>query len=112
MDLNLVDARDLSTKVSKKGLKKAYINKGRIYTEEDLRKYANSVIEERIKFCRDIKKEQNVDKCVCEAINRWIKLFRDYPMEGSKELGNLRVAMVEKVFEEMKKEGKIKCSEI
>lgn len=30
-------------------------------------------------------------------------------MEGSLELGNLRVAMVEKVFEEMKKEGKIKC---
>ena len=111
MDLNLVDTRDMSSKKTEKTTKKAYIIKNRLYTEEELRRYAIGVIEDRIKFCRDVKKEQNADKCACEAIKRWIRLFRDYPMEGSKELGNLRVAMVERVFEEMKKEGKIKCSE-
>lgn len=106
MDINLVDTRDMS---SKKTAKKAYVIKNRLHTEDELRKFAVNVIEERTKFCRDIKKVENVDKCVCEAIKRWIKLFKGYPMEGSKDLGNLRVLMVERVFEEMKKEGKIKC---
>lgn len=106
MEFNLVDTRDMS---GKKVMKKAYIAKGKLYTEDELRRYALTVIDERIKFCRDLKKEANVDKCVCEAIKRWIRLFRDYAMDGSKELGNLRVAMVGKVFEEMKREGKIKC---
>lgn len=109
MDLNLVDTRDMSSKKTEKTVKKAYLIKNKLYTEEELRRYAVRVIEDRIKFCRDVKKEQNVDQCACEAIKRWIKLFSSYPMEGSKELGNLRVAMVEKVFEEMKKDGKIRC---
>lgn len=106
MEFNLVDTRDMS---GKKVMKKAYITKGKLYTEDELRRYAQMIIDERIKFCRDVKKEDNVDKCACEAVARWIRLFKDYPMEGSKDLGNLRVAMVGKVFEEMKKEGKIKC---
>jgi len=107
MNLSLVDIGDMLAKGNK--LKKAYMIKDRLYTEDELRKFALSVIEERAKFCRDVKKEIDVDKCVCEAIKRWVRLFRNYPMEGSVELGNLRVAAVEKVFEEMKKEGKIKC---
>lgn len=106
--MDLVDFEDMS---SKKIKKRAYVIKDRLYTEDELRKYASRVIEERMKFCRDIKKEINIHKCVCEAVVRWVRLFRDYPMEGSKDLGRLRVAMVEKVFEEMKREGKIKCSE-
>ena len=105
MGLNLVDTREMS---SKKTAKKAYVIKNRLYTEDELRKFAVAVIDERTKFCRD-KKEANIDKCVCEAIKRWIKLFKDRSMEGSKDLGNLRVSMVEMVFEEMKKEGKIRC---
>lgn len=104
--MDLVDTRDMS---SKKIAKKAYVIKNRLYTEDELRRFAVMVIDERTKFCRDVKKVENVDKCVCEAIKRWIKLFKGYPMEGSKDLGNLRVSMVESVFEEMKKEGKIKC---
>ena len=106
MGLSLVDTRDMS---SKKAAKKAYVIKNRLYTEDELRKFAVAVIEERIKFCRDVKKVEDVDKCASESIIRWIKLFKGYPMEGSKDLGNLRVSMVERVFEEMKKEGKIKC---
>lgn len=106
MDINLVDTRDMS---SKKTAKKAYVIKNRLYTEDELRKFAVAVIDERTKFCRDVKKVENVDKCVCEAIKRWIKLFKDSPMDGSKDLGNLRVSMVNSVFEEMKKKGKIKC---
>lgn len=113
MEINMVDTRDMKGKSSKnvdnKGLKKAYIDRGKVYTEEELRIYAVMVIEERIKFCRDIKKVDNVDKCACEAIKRWINLFTNYPIGGSVALGNLRVTMVKKVFEEMKKEGKIKC---
>lgn len=105
MELNLIDTREMS---GKKVMKKAYITNGKLYTEDELRRYALMVIDERTKFCRDVKKESNVGKCVCEAIERWIRLFKDYPMEGSKDLGNLRVEMVKKVFEEMKKEGNIK----
>ena len=106
MEISLVDSRDVSTKGSKKGFKKAYIDRGRLYTEEELRKYAQGVIDERIRFCRDVKKAENVNKCACEAIGRWIRLFTNYQMEGSVALGNLRVAAVKELFEEMKKEGK------
>lgn len=109
MELSLVDERDISLKGGKKAIKKAYVDKGRVHTEDELRRYAAMVIEERLKFCRDVKKVENVDKCTCEAISRWIKLFTNYPMEGSVALGNLRVAAVKELFEQMKKEGKIKC---
>lgn len=106
MNFSLVDERDVASRKTKK---KAYVIKDRLYTDDELRKFAIDTINERIKFCRDVKKEQNIDKCACEAITRWIKLFRGSSMEGSKDLGGLRVSMVEKVFGEMKKEGKIKC---
>jgi hypothetical protein len=108
MELDLIDRRDMTTK---KSMKKAYLTKGKLYTEDELRRFARMVIDERTKFCRDVKKENDVDKCVCEAIERWIRLFKDYPMEGSKDLGNLRVSMVKQMFEEMKKEGNTKCPE-
>lgn len=113
MEINMVDTRDMKGKVGRstdnKSLKKAYIDRGKVYTEEELRRYAGMIIEERIKFCRDVKKVDNVDKCTCESIERWIRLFTNYPIDGSVALGNLKVAMVKKVFEEMKMEGKIKC---
>lgn len=109
MDFQLVDKKDVSSKNDKKSLKKAYIDKGKLYTEEELRRYAEMVIEDRMKFCRDVKKVENVDKCLSESIKRWIELFTNYPMEGSVALGNLRVSAVKELFEEMKKSGKIKC---
>lgn len=108
MELSLVDTRDM---VGKKAMKKAYIVKSTLYTEDELRRFAQMTIKERVKFCQESKKVDDVDKCVCEAMKRWLRLFKDFPMEGSKELGRLRVAMVENVFEEMKKNGKIKCTE-
>ncbi len=107
VQISLIDKGDVSTKGSKKGLKKGYIIKDKLYTEDELIRFATDTINDRIKFCRE-KKDPNIDRCACEAIKRWIKLFKGSPMEGSKELGALRVSMVEKVFEEMKKEGKIK----
>lgn len=86
------------------------------YTEEELKRFALLTISERIKFCNEKKEKkeklgenEDIDKCVCEAVSRWIRLFKDNPMQGSKELGKLRIAAVEKMFEEMKKDGKIKC---
>jgi hypothetical protein len=79
------------------------------FSINELRRYAQMTIEERIKFCREYKKDEPFDKCVCESIERWIHLFQNHPMQGSKELGKARVSAVERMFEEMKKEGKIKC---
>lgn len=106
MEFDLIDTRDMATK---KSMKKAYIIKGKLYTEDELRRFAQMIIDERIRFCRDIKKESDIGKCVCDAIERWVRLFTEQPMAGPKDLGNLRIAMVKKVFEEMKREGKIKC---
>lgn len=81
------------------------------FSINELRRYAKMAIDERIKFCREYKKDEPLDKCVCESIQRWIRLLRNYPMQGSRDLGNARVMAVEKLFEEMKKEGKIICPE-
>lgn len=88
------------------------------YTEVELKRFALMTINERIKFCKEKKEKkekigenEDIDKCVCEAIVRWIRLFKDSPMKGSKELGKLRVTAVEKMFEEMKIDGIIKCLE-
>lgn len=105
MNLELLGAEDMRKKSSRKHIE---INI-REHTEEELRRFAQIIIDERMKFCREYKEDQPFDQCVCKAINRWIRLFKDRPMNGSIALGNLRVASVEKLFEEMKKYRKIRC---
>ncbi len=107
------DRREAARRTTKKGGSE-YIDPD--YTEEELKRFALLTINERIKFCKEKKEKkeklgesEDIDKCACEAISRWIRLFKDNSMKGSKELGRLRVAAVERMFNEMKKEGKIKC---
>lgn len=109
-ELRLVNKGDM---ISKRRTKQAMlpitaISEKKEKKDRELRRFAEIVINERIKFCREYKKDENLEKCVCDAITRWVRLFKDRPMEGSRELGRLRVIMVEKVFEEMRTNGKIK----
>lgn len=81
------------------------------YSIGELKRFAQMTIEERMKFCRDYKKDEPFDKCVCEAIERYIRLFKDYHTKGDKKLTKLRLEAIRKLFDEMKNEGKIKCPE-
>lgn len=81
------------------------------YSINELKRFAQMTIDDRMKFCRDYKKDEPFDKCVCQAIERYIRLFKDSPMKGDKHLTKLRLEAIHKLFDEIKKEGKIKCSE-
>lgn len=96
--------KEAATKKTKQGIRSEF-------SINELKRFAQMTIDDRMKFCKEYKKGEPFDKCVCESIERWIRLFRDFPMRGSKELGKARVAAVERLFEEMKREGKIKCLE-
>ena len=81
------------------------------YSINEIKRFAQMTIDERMKFCREYKKDEPFDKCVCESIERYIRLFKDSPMKGDKHLTKLRLEAIQKLFDEMKKEGKIKCPE-
>jgi hypothetical protein len=78
------------------------------YSIGELKRFAQMTIDERMKFCKG-KKNEPFDKCVCESIERYIRLFKDSPMKGDKHLTRLRLDAIRKLFDEMKREGKIKC---
>ncbi len=79
------------------------------YSINELKRFARMTIDDRMKFCREYKKDEPFDKCVCEAIERYVRLFKDSPMKGDKHLTKLRLEAIQKLFDEMKKEGTIKC---
>lgn len=79
------------------------------YSIGELRRFAQMVIDDRMKFCRDYKKNEPFDKCVCESVERYVRLFTDSPMKGNKHLTKLRLEAIRKLFDEMKRDGKIKC---
>lgn len=81
------------------------------YSMEELKRFAQMVIDERMKFCRDYKKDEPFDECVCQSIERYIRLFKDSPMRGNKHLTKLRLEAIQKLFNNMIREGKIKCSD-
>lgn len=107
LKIELVNVENMKTKSRRK---RGEIVGGK-YSEEELRRFAESVIGKRMKFCSDYKKDEPFDKCVCEAIKRYIRLFTDQPMEGSKELSKLRLNTLHKIFADMKRDGKIICPE-
>lgn len=75
---------------------------------DDLRKFAENVINERIRSCKEYHKNEPLDKCVCETIKRYINLYRKSP---TRTMTSEKLNAIERLFEEMKREGKIKCSE-
>lgn len=80
------------------------------YSIGELKRFAQMTIDERMAFCKN-KKNEPFDKCVCQSIERYIRLFKDSPMKGDKHLTRLRLEAIQKLFDEMKREGKIKCPE-
>lgn len=76
---------------------------------EDLQRFALMTINNRIEFCKKYRTdEEEIGKCVCESTRRFIRLSRE---SASRSISTKQVHAIKKMFEEMKKEGKIKCQE-
>lgn len=77
--------------------------------EAELRRFAQIVINDRIAFCQKYKTdEEEIGKCACESIRRYIRLSKE---SASRAISKEKLCAIKKMFEEMKKEGKIKCPE-
>ena len=77
--------------------------------EEELRRFATMVINDRIAFCQKYKTdEEEIGKCACESIRRYIRLSKE---SASRAISKDKLCAIKKMFEEMKKDGKIKCPE-
>ncbi len=77
---------------------------------DELRRFALMTIEDRIRFCQQYKKgEEEIGKCVCESVNRYIRLSRE---SRTRNVTKAQIRAVEKMLKKMKKEGKIKCQDM
>jgi len=75
----------------------------------ELKRFALMTINNRIEFCQKYKTtEEEIGKCVCESLVRYIRISRD---ARTKTITRTQINAIKKMFEEMKKEGKIKCQE-
>jgi len=73
---------------------------------EELQRFALMTINNRIEFCQKYKKtEEDIGKCVCESLVRYIRLSKE---ARTKTITRAQINAIKKMFEEMKKEGKIK----
>ena len=76
---------------------------------EELKRFALATINNRIEFCQKYRTdEEEIGKCVCESTRRFIRLSRE---SAQRTISNKQIHAIKKMFEEMKKEGKIKCQE-
>jgi hypothetical protein len=76
---------------------------------EELKRFALDTINSRIEFCQKYKTgEEEIGKCVCESTRRYIRLSRQ---STSRAISNKQIHAIKKMFEQMKKEGKIVCQE-
>jgi hypothetical protein len=76
---------------------------------EELKRFALMTINSRIEFCQKYKTdEEDIGRCVCESTRRYIRLSRE---SAQRTITNKQIHAIKKMFEEMKKEGKIKCQE-
>ncbi len=72
----------------------------------ELKRFAQVTIDNRIEFCKKYKTtEEEIGKCVCESLTRYIRLSKG---ARTKTITRDQVVAIKKMFEEMKKEGKIK----
>jgi hypothetical protein len=76
---------------------------------EELKRFAETTINNRIEFCQKYKTgEDEIGKCVYESVRRFIILSRKPALRS---ISKKQASAIKKTFEEMKKEGKIKCQE-
>ncbi len=75
----------------------------------ELERIALITINNRIEFCQKYKKtEEEIGKCVCESLRRYIRLSKE---SREKNISKVQINAIKKMFEEMKKNGKIKTAE-
>lgn len=95
--------------ITKKASARQRQRKVTLTDDEELKRFALMVIDSRIEFCQKYKTdEEEIGKCVCESTRRYIRLSRE---SASRAISNKQIHAIKKMFEEMKKEGKIKCQE-
>jgi hypothetical protein len=76
---------------------------------EKLKNFALLTINNRIEFCKKYKTtEEEIGKCVCESLVRYIRISKD---ARTKTITRVQINAIKKMFEEMKKDGKIKCQD-
>lgn len=96
IQLKLVSEEDVKTRAKK------------VIRQQELKKFAEDIINERIRSCSEYHRDEPIDKCVCEAVKRYINIYRKSP---SKTMTKEKIDAIEKLFYEMIREGKIKCPE-
>lgn len=95
--------------ITKKTSTRPRLHKETVADAEELKRFALTTINNRIEFCQKYKTdEEEIGRCVCESTRRFIRLSRESP---SKAISSKQIHAIKKMFEEMKKEGKIKCQE-
>lgn len=95
--------------ITKKEPVRPRLHKVKQHDAEELKRFAEITINNRIEFCRKYRTdEEEIGKCVCESTRRFIRLSRE---SASRAISNKQIRAIKKMFEEMKKEGKIKCQE-
>lgn len=77
--------------------------------KEEIERFALDTINKRIDFCKKYKtNDDDIGKCVCESLRRYVRISEDV---RTKKITKIHVGKIKKLFEDMKKEGKIKCNE-
>jgi hypothetical protein len=95
--------------ITKKTSTRPRLHKATAADVEELKAFALATINNRIEFCRKYNTdEEKIGACVCESTRRFIRLSRE---SSSRAISSRQVHAIKKMFEEMKKEGKIKCQE-
>ncbi len=75
----------------------------------ELDRIALMTINSRIEFCQKYKsQEEEIGKCVCESLRRYIRLSKD---ARTKAISRAQINAIKNMFEEMKKDGRIKTME-
>lgn len=76
----------------------------------ELDRIALMTINNRIEFCQKYKNtEEEVGKCVCESLRRYLKLSKE---ARTKTISRVQINAIKNMFEEMKKDGRIKTTEV
>lgn len=105
-ELRLIPSEQVTTK---KTPTRPRLHKVTATDAEELKRFALVTINNRIEFCQKYKTgEEEIGKCVFESVRRYIILSRK---SASGAISKKQVSAIKKMFEEMKKEGKIKCQE-
>jgi hypothetical protein len=96
--------------VAKSGAIKHVQTKLKSVDKVELDRIALMTINSRIEFCQKYKtSEEEIGKCVCESLRRYIRLSKE---ARTKTISRAQINAIKNMFEEMKKDGRIKTIEV